>query len=74
MRGRLAFTAGARSAFVRAVRLAQQDHTGRVTAAHLTAGVLSARAPDDAIALVEAMGVDVATALERATASSLGTQ
>lgn len=74
VRGRLAFTAGARSAFVRAVRLAQQDHTGRVTAAHLTAGVLSARAPDDAIALVEAMGVDVATALERATASSLGTE
>jgi len=68
MRGRLTFTAGARSALVRAVRLAQQDHASHVTAAHLTAGVLSAREPDDAIALVEAMGVDVASALERAAA------
>jgi hypothetical protein len=72
-RGRLTFTAGARSAFVRAVRLAQADRAGKVTAAHLTAGVLSGREPDDAIALVEAMGVDVAFALERATAITQGT-
>jgi hypothetical protein len=72
-RGRLTFTAGARSAFVRAVRLAQADRAGKVTAAHLTAGVLSGREPDDAIALVEAMGVEVASALERATTIIKGT-
>ncbi len=64
--GGLRFTESARSAFVRAVRLARQERARRITAAHLTAGVLSARKPDEAISLVEAMGVDVEAALRAA--------
>jgi ATP-dependent Clp protease ATP-binding subunit ClpA len=65
-RGRRSFTGAARSAIERSVRLARRDRSNRVTAAHLTAGVLSAHEPDDALALLGELGVDMTHALAAA--------
>ena len=67
LRTRHAFTAGARSALVRAVGLARQRKESRITAADLTYGVLTASRPDDALAVLDALGVDI----EAATQASL---
>ena len=65
-RGWRSFTGGARSAIERSVRLARRKRASRVTAAHLTAGVLTAHEPDDALALLRELSVDVTHALAAA--------
>ena len=73
-RGRRSFTGGARSAIERSVHLARRDRASKITAAHLTVGVLSAHEPDDALTLLREMDVDVpqalAAAMEMVDASS----
>jgi ATP-dependent Clp protease ATP-binding subunit ClpA len=58
VRRRPPFTAGARSALARAVRLARVERQKRVAMRHIVLALLAARRPDPAAEVLDELGID----------------